>query len=139
MRPMHPEAPPPAPPRRTGDLVVSVAALVIVAVVIAVGVLVGVFALAFLDSCYAPRCSEGGAWAAVGAGLVAAATIGIAGMVATIVRLTRRRSAWPFAVSALVLAVLVLAVGAVGYTAAVRRLRTGANGGRRMPARHRTR
>jgi hypothetical protein len=99
--------------------VASVAALVIAAVVIAMGVLVGVFALAFLDSCYAPRCSEAGAWTAVGAGLVAAAVIGVAGMVVTIIRITRRRPAWPFAVSALVLAALVLAVGAIGYTAAV--------------------
>jgi quinol-cytochrome oxidoreductase complex cytochrome b subunit len=98
---------------------VSVAALVVAAVVIAMGVLVGVFALAFLDSCYAPRCSEGGAWTAVGAGLVAAAVVGVAGMVATISRITRRRPAWPFAVSGLALAALVLAVGAIGYTAAV--------------------
>jgi hypothetical protein len=40
-------------------------------------------------------------------------------MVATIIRITRRRPAWPFAVSALVLAALVLAVGTLGYTAAV--------------------
>ena len=119
MRPVRPATPAPSPPRRTGDLVVSVAALVIVAVVIAIGVLVGVFSLAFLDSCYAPQCSEGGAWAAVGAGLVAAAAIGIAGMVVTIVQLTRRRLAWPFAVGALVLAALVLAGGAIGYAAAV--------------------
>ncbi len=97
----------------------SVAALVVAAVVVAVGVLVGVFALAFLDSCYAPRCSEGGAWTAVGAALVAAAVIGVAGMVATIVRITRRSPAWPFALGALVLVALVLAVGAAGYTAAV--------------------
>jgi hypothetical protein len=119
VRRVRPDTPASAPQRRTWDVVVSVAALVIAAVVIAMGVLVGVFALAFLDSCYAPRCSEGGAWTAVGAGLVAAAVIGVAGMVATIIRIVRRRPAWPFAASALVLAVLVLAVGAIGYTAAV--------------------
>jgi hypothetical protein len=100
-------------------VVVSIAALVIGAVVVAMGGLVGVFALAFLDSCSPDRCNEGAAWAAVASALVAAAVIGIAGLVVTIVRLTRRHLAWPFAAGALLLAVLVLAAGAVGYAAAV--------------------
>jgi hypothetical protein len=99
--------------------VLSIAALVVAAVVVATGVLIGVFSLAFLDSCPPQRCSQGGAWAAVGSSVVAAAAIGIVGLAVTIMRLTRRRMAWPFALGTLVVAVLVLAAGAAGYTAAV--------------------
>jgi uncharacterized BrkB/YihY/UPF0761 family membrane protein len=118
VRLMRPGSPPSAQ-RRTWDVVVSVAALVVAAVIIATGVLVGVYALAFLDSCYAPRCSESAAWTAVVAPLVAADVVGLAGMAATIVRLSRRRPAWPFALGTLVVAVIVLAAGAVGYSVAV--------------------
>lgn len=97
----------------------SIAALAVTAVVVATGVLIGVFSLAFLDSCPPQRCSQGGAWAAVGSSVVAAAVIGIVGLAVTVMRLTRRRLAWPFALGALVVAVLVLAAGAAGYTAAV--------------------
>jgi hypothetical protein len=97
--------------------VLSVVLLIVAAVVIYVGVLVGVFALALLDSCYAPRCSEGAVWTAVVAPLIAAVVLGLAGMVATIVSLVRGRPAWPFALGGLVVVVLVLAAGAVAYTA----------------------
>ncbi len=100
-------------------MVASIAVLVVAAVVIYVGVLVGVFALALLDSCYAPRCSENAVWTAVVAPLVVAVVLGLAGMVATIVRLARRRPAWPFALGALVAVVIVMAAGVVAYTASV--------------------
>lgn len=100
-------------------MVLSIAVLAVTGVVVATGVFIGVFSLAFLDSCPPQRCSEGGAWAAVGASVVAAAVIGIVGLAATVMRLTRRRMAWPFAVGTLVAAVLVLAAGAAGYVAAV--------------------
>lgn len=100
-------------------MVVSVTALVLAALVIAIGVLVGVFALAFLDSCYPPQCRESAVWTAVIAPLAVATAVGLAGMATTIIRLTRRRPAWPFALGALAVAVIVLAAGAVGYTAAV--------------------
>jgi hypothetical protein len=100
-------------------VVLSIAALTVTAVVVANGVLVGVFSLAFLDSCSPPLCSQGGAWAAVGSSVVVAAVLGIVGLAVTVVRLTRRRMAWPFAVGTLMVAVLVLAAGAAGYAAAV--------------------
>ncbi len=100
-------------------MVVSIAAIAVTAVVVASGVFIGVFSLAFLDSCAPQRCSQWGAWAAVGSSVVVAAAIGIGGLAVTVMRLTRRRVAWPFALGTLVGAVLVLAAGAAGYAAAV--------------------
>jgi hypothetical protein len=110
--------PPPAR-SRTWDVVVSSLVLVVAAVVVATGVFVGVFSVAFLDGCPAPTCRSGDAWIAVGSALAAAVVLGLAGMVLTIVRLTRRRAAWPFACATLVLVVLVLAAGVIGYVTAV--------------------
>jgi len=45
--------------------------------------------------------------------------LGLAGLVVTIVRLTRRRAAWPFASATLLLVVLAVAAGVLGYVAAV--------------------
>ncbi len=59
------------------------------------------------------------AWIAVGAALAAAVVLGLAGLVVTIVRLTRRRAAWPFASATLLLVVLAVAAGVLGYVAAV--------------------
>jgi hypothetical protein len=99
--------------------VLSIVLLIAAVVVVYLGVLLGVFALALLDSCSAPRCSESAVWTAVVVPLVAAVVLGLAGMAATIVRLVRRSPAWPFALGALVVVVIVLAVGAVAYTASV--------------------
>jgi hypothetical protein len=51
--------------------------------------------------------------------LAIAALVGLIGMVITIVRLTQRRPAWPFAVGTLGLCVAVLFGGAIAYGLAV--------------------
>ena len=48
-----------------------------------------------------------------------AALVGLAGIVSTIVRLARRKSAWPFAVGTLAACIGVILVGALAYTGAV--------------------
>jgi hypothetical protein len=110
--------PPPAR-SRTWDVVLSSLVLVVAAVVVATGVFVGVISVAFLDDCSPPTCRADDAWIAVGAALAAAVVLGLAGLVMTIVRLTRRRAAWPFASATLLLVVLAVAAGVIGYAAAV--------------------
>jgi hypothetical protein len=100
-------------------VVLSTLVLVVAAVLVAMGVFFGVFSVAFLDDCSPPRCRADDAWLAVGSALIAAVVLGLLGLVVTIVRLTRRRAAWPFASMALLLVVLALAAGVVGYVAAV--------------------
>ena len=56
-------------------------------------------------------------------GLAVAVAIGVAGLVVTIVRLSRRRIAWPFAVGALVLSVVALAGGIAAYASSAGMLR----------------
>jgi hypothetical protein len=113
----------PGPPpvrSRTWDVVLSTLLLVVAGVIAAMGVFVGVFSVAFLDDCSPPTCRAGAAWIAVGSALAAAVVIGIVGLAVTIVRLARRRAAWPFAIMTLLLVLLALAAGALGYVAAVR-------------------
>ena len=97
----------------------SILVLVVAAVIVAMGVFFGVFSVAFLDDCSPPTYRVGDAWIAVGGALAAAVVLGLSGLVLTIVRLTRRRAAWPFASMTLLLVVLALAAGVVGYVAAV--------------------
>ena len=77
------------------------------------------FSLAFLDYCPPESCSAEGAVTAVGTALIAAFAIGVVGLVATIVQLVRRRPGWPFAVATLVLCVIAVVCGGVGYAMAV--------------------
>lgn len=97
----------------------SVAALVCAGAVVGIGVFAGLFLLAFLDYCPAPRCSADGAFAAVGIALLAAVVLGIAGLVVSITRLSRRRTAWPYAVGTMVLCLVAVLLGGVGYFVAV--------------------
>lgn len=129
--PWPPEAPPPqwsqswpphpAPPpqRSAADIAVSIVALVVTALMGAGGALMGLFLLAFLDHCPPATCSVDGAVAAVGTALLIALGIGVAGLVATVVLLVRRKRAWPFAVATLALCALTLVLGMVAYVAAV--------------------
>ncbi len=108
------------PPRVKGwDVAVSVTALVFTVMLGGLALLVGVFSLAFLDHCPPETCSADGAVTAVGATLGAAGLVGVAGLVTTLVRLARRRTAWPFAVGTLVVCLLTCMAGVVGYAAAV--------------------
>ena len=108
---------------RTWDVVLSAAALVVVAMLVGLAGFVGLFSLAFLDYCPPATCSATGATSSVVGGLVAAAGIGVVGLAVTIVRATRRRIAWPFAVGALLLSVLALAGGIAAFASSVGMLR----------------
>ncbi|WP_134767781.1 hypothetical protein [Nocardioides sp. 1609] len=116
---MHPHAAPPyavphtRPPRRQGDLSVSVAALAVAA---GIGFLLGAFglmSLAFVDGCTPPDCDADAFTRAINLTLVGASVVGIGGTVTTVVRLARRSVAWPFAVATLVLVLATYAVGGV--------------------------
>lgn len=106
-------------PVRGWDVAVSVTALVFTLMLGGLAVLVGIFSLAFLDYCPPESCSADGAVTAVAVTLVVAGAFGLAGLVATGIRLARRRTAWPFAVGTLVICLLTCMAGVVGYAAAV--------------------
>jgi hypothetical protein len=118
-QPGYPVALPPKPPVARSDLWISIAVLVATAGLGAVASVLGLLSLAFLDYCPPESCSADGAVTAVGTTLIVAFVIGALGLVATIVQLARRRPAWPFAVSTLVLCMLALGGGVVGYGVAV--------------------
>lgn len=117
--PGYPPSPPAGRPVSTGDVVVSVVVLVLTALAGALGAFLGVFSLAFLDYCPPESCSVDGAVSAVGTTLLVAFLIGVAGLVATIVALARRKPGWPFALGTFVLCLLTFAVGVLAYGAAV--------------------
>src|ERR1700694_434581 len=107
------------PPMPTTDLWVSITALTLT-VLLGVGAAVtGLFSLAFLDYCPPESCSADGAVTAVATALLIAALVGTAGLIITIVRLTRRKPAWPFAVATLVACTVVVLIGGIGYAGAV--------------------
>ncbi|HEX2286153.1 MAG TPA: hypothetical protein VHI10_15220 [Mycobacterium sp.] len=119
-QPSYPQATrPPKPPVSGKDVAISVAALIITGLIGGVAAVFGLFSLAFLDHCPPESCSAEGAATAVGTALFAAFLIGVAGLVATIVRLVRRKPAWPFAVATLVLCAVAVFLGGVGYAMAV--------------------
>ncbi|MFC8179550.1 hypothetical protein ACFULT_11805 [Rhodococcus sp. NPDC057297] len=101
------------------DVAVSVTALVFTVMLGGLALLVGVFSLAFLDHCPPETCNVDGAVTAVGVALGAAGLVGVVGVVTTLVRLARRRTAWPFAVGTVVVCMLTCMAGVVGYAAAV--------------------
>lgn len=109
----------PKPPISGGDLAVSITALVVTVLVAAVGAVLGLFSLAFLDYCPPPNCSVDGAVTAVVTAVAATFAIGVAGLVATVVQLVRRKPGWPVAVATLGLCVIALFCGAIGYGMAV--------------------
>ncbi|WP_328361302.1 hypothetical protein OG976_10050 [Mycobacterium sp. NBC_00419] len=118
--PPYPGYPPPAAPQRsTTDVTISIIVMVVTILMGAAAVFLGIFSLAFLDYCPPATCSAEGAVTAVVTALGVAAVVGLAGMIVTIIALTRRKRAWPFAVGTLGLCILVLFFGVVGYSAAV--------------------
>lgn len=101
------------------DLWISIAILVATAGLGAVASVLGLFSVAFLDYCPPESCSAEGAVTAVGVALIVAFVIGALGLMATIVQLVRRKRAWPFALGTLVLCMIALGCGVVGYSVAV--------------------
>jgi hypothetical protein len=107
-------------PRRAGwDVALSITLLVVAAVGWAVAAGMEFLLLAFTDYCPPERCSEQGAVTAVMASVAIAAAVVIVGGIVTIIRLVRRRPAWPYAAATLALSVVVEIGGVVGYFAAV--------------------
>jgi hypothetical protein len=102
-----------------GDLAISITALIMTVLLGAVAAVFGLFSLAFLDHCPPESCSVDGAVTAVGTALLIAFAVGVAGLVATVIQLFRRRRGWPFAVATLVLCTLAVFLGGVGYAMAV--------------------
>ncbi|CAN5494033.1 hypothetical protein BH11ACT7_BH11ACT7_31140 [soil metagenome] len=85
----------------------------------ALAAFIGLFMLVFLDQCPPARCNVESGITAVGATLLIAAVIGVTGLVMTIIQLTRRGRAWPFAVGAFALCILTCAIGVYYYGDAV--------------------
>ncbi len=115
--PGYPYGPP--PPSRTGDRVVSILVLVLTALMLAAGAFLGLMLIAFLDYCPEESCSANGAVVSVMAAVGLAVAAGVGGLVVTAVRLSRRKTAWPFAVGTLVLCAVVFGGGLIAYQAAV--------------------
>lgn len=119
--PPYPQQPPypVKPPRSATDMTVSIITMVFIVLLGVLAAFFGLFSLAFLDHCPPETCSVEGAVTAVMTTLGIAAVVALIGLVVTIVRLTQRKPAWPFAVGTLGLCVAVLFGGALAYTAAV--------------------
>lgn len=100
------------------DLAISVVILVVAVVAAGFGAFVGLFLLAFIDHCPPATCSIEGVEAAVSSAVLFAGLAVSSGIVLTIVSLVRRKPAWPWALGSLVVCVVVLVLGAVGYQVA---------------------
>jgi hypothetical protein len=111
--------PPPRPPRNATDVAVSVVVLVLTGLLVVASGFFGVFVLAFLDHCPPESCSVDGAVTSVMSGVGLAALAGAIGLVATIVRLSTRKTAWPFAVVTLGVCALAVLAGGVAFSLAV--------------------
>jgi hypothetical protein len=111
--------PPSKPPVNGADVAISVVVLVVTALFGAAASFFGFFFLAFLDSCPPETCTVEGAVTAVMGGLGTALIIGVAGLIATVVQLVRRKRGWPIAVATLVLCAVAVFLGGVGYVVAV--------------------
>jgi hypothetical protein len=111
--------PPPRPPRNATDVAVSVVVLVLTGLLVVASGFFGVFVLAFLDHCPPESCRVDGAVTAVMSGVGLAALAGAIGLVATIVRLSTRKTAWPFAVVTLGVCALAVLAGGVAFSLAV--------------------
>jgi hypothetical protein len=75
--------------------------------------------LAFLDNCPPEKCSETGAVTSIWTAIAVAFVVGLAGVVVTIVRLVRRKQAWPYAVGTFMACGAIGVVGLVAYLLAI--------------------
>lgn len=107
------------PPISTVDLVVSIITIVLIAACGVVAAAMYFMMLAFTDSCPPERCSIEGAVAALLTAFIVGVVVGAGGSIVTIVRLVRRKLAWPWALGALMTCGLITMLGVGGYVAAV--------------------
>lgn len=110
---------PPPPPRNAADVSISVILMVLTVLAVGAGGVMGLLSLAFLDYCPPESCSVDGAVTVAMATVAGAGLIGLTGVVFTIVRLSRRSTAWPFALATLAACLAVFFLGAIAYTAVV--------------------
>ena len=115
----YPPPTPARPPLSSGDLAASISALVLTYVGGGVALAFGVFAMAFTDYCPPATCHIDAGINAMAAGFIAAMVVALAGTVVTVIRMVKRRPAWPFAVGTLGLCALLCALAIGGYIAAV--------------------
>ena len=111
--------PPPPPARSTADVAISIIVMILTVLACGGGAIMGLFSVAFLDYCPPESCSADRAVTAAIGTVAAAGLIGMAGLILTTVRLTTRKSGWPFAVGTLAAVIAVFFLGAFAYTAAV--------------------
>lgn len=115
----YPPPPPAKPPISGGDLAATISALVLTFVGYGVALFFGVFAMAFTDYCPPATCHIDAGVNAMAAGFIAAALVALAGTGVTVMRLVKRRPAWPFAIGTLGLCAVLCAFAVFGYLAAV--------------------
>lgn len=111
--PDFPVAPVAPSPRRTADVAVAIAALVVCGFVGVVAGGFGLMSLAFSDGCRAPDCDVDVFTTTIYLTLASALLVGTVGGVLTLVRLGQRRTAAPYAVATLVLVTATFVVGMV--------------------------
>lgn len=107
------------PPVVKWDVALSAGLLIISAVGWIVAAGSELFVLAFTDYCPAETCDANKASQSITIALSVAAAVVVVGVVLAIMRIIRRRLAWPFAVATLVLSTAAEVLGFVGYVAAV--------------------
>lgn len=115
----YPPPPPTKPPVSGVDLTWSIITLVLTYAGGGVAAFFGLFAMAFTDYCPPATCHPDAGISAMAAGFIVAALVAAAGTVVTIMRLVKRRPAWPFAVGTAVLCAVLCVLGLGGYLVAV--------------------
>jgi hypothetical protein len=111
--------PPGKPPVDSTDMVISALALALTVLGAAAAAFLAVFMMAFTDHCPPETCHLDLGINLLFAGFLVGAVIALAGITATIIRLTRRLRAWPVAVGTLVLTGIACVLGMAGYISAV--------------------
>lgn len=112
-------APPAKPPVSRTDLVWSIVALVLTFAGGGVAAFLGLFVMAFTDYCPPATCHVDVGVSTMVTGFIVAAVLGLAGSIITVIRLTTRAPAWPFAFGTLALCALACTVAIAGYIKAV--------------------
>lgn len=92
--------------------------LLFAGLILAFGSFFGLMLLAFLDHCPPASCSVDGAVLSVLTAIGTAAFVGVAGLVITAVRLSKRQRAWPVALVTLSLCAMVFVAGFFSFTLA---------------------
>jgi hypothetical protein len=101
------------------DIAVSVVTMAMTVLLGVAAAFMGLGSVAFLDYCPPETCSAEGAINSVLGALALAGLVTLAGILITVIRLTMRKLAWPFAVGTLVACVVILGGGVVAYSVAV--------------------